>query len=533
MARRIEVIRTPYSVVAPVNEIAAPEWTNMTSFRSGFRHINLRTMGLSLDGTTDETAAFQSVLDGASNGDVIVLDERANLRIGGQINVNGKTIRIEGKGDARITSTQKLGVPLLNVVNAPGSRIAGLTIDGPETAFDGVYNTQAYTLELRDCPDAVVRNIRITNMSRGVGLYTSDRAQVDGLVFLGNEPAYVENINFMSALTVRAHDVKISRVHAESCGSAILIGWESQRGQIMQVSGYNTFDNGVYVSSGHGWEIHAATFRADPAYTGNIGTGVKMRGNNNVLMGGLFEHMGTGAVITGSGIDNGDGYDGYGSRIVGARAIRSHVLGFAIEPAQTLNCRDAAIIGCHVEGSGWNGGANAAAIRVIGGRGHRVSNNTIFNHLNGSYALLVLGTAEDYARDVKVESNKVRAPANTAIYGAYIDRCRFVGNEMENVLTAPYGLRLALATNNEVSHTYAVGTVGTTAHIQVNEAASTNNRIINNANCTIVDNGGGTIKYGNGNGNPVVTGSWGGNVAGKNLAQQLHQNRQITDQTTL
>src|SRR3972149_647558 len=98
----------PDAANVPVNDITAPEWLAAKRVTTGIQSVNLRSEGFSLDGATDETAAFQVLLDNVSPGAQIVLDERANLVLSGQVTQSGKRISIIGHGDATVKTNAKL-----------------------------------------------------------------------------------------------------------------------------------------------------------------------------------------------------------------------------------------------------------------------------------------------------------------------------------------------------------------------------------------------------------------------------------------
>lgn len=496
-------------------------------------HINLRAEGLSLDGVTDETAEFQAIINAAPAGSTITLDDRAKLVLSEQVGWNGKSLSIDGRGGI-IKWTAKRSDPLMVITNSANVTLSNLNIEGAESTHDLVFDTQAFALSMVTCHDAIIENIRVRNVSRGLNLSTCQRATINGWYFYGMATAFATNINFVSGIRLMGcHDAKIARIYAENCGSTLLVGSTSQRGQVIQASGLNNYDNGIYISSGVGWEITGPSFRFDDAVTENRGTGVKMRGSDNTLLGGYFYRMGVGAVITGTGgADIGGGFDGRGSRIIGAKAIDPFNLGFAIEDAGNLPCRDGVIADCYTEGYGWGGLANAAGFRVMTGRGHKLIGNTAYLGSNSEQAFLVSGSSTTKLRDILLLGNSVRNPAQRAFAINYVDRALIVGNTMDTVTGADYGMRLVETTNCEISLNKANGTVGTTAAIRINDATSTGNTVFDNASCTYSNNGSNSRAWGNLNGNPAVTGSRGGNAALTSLLAEMATQRKITNSTT-
>lgn len=524
MANTLPTLVVPVEASIPIAAPTGPEWTatktDVTSIKLGQRRTNLRSEGFVLDGATDETDALKTLLANASNGEVFVLDERANIVISDRVTASGKQqVGIVGYGDATLTCTVKQTLPILSFLTSPDSHVENLRIIGAETAFDGVLNSGAYALEFSSSDRPRVKDVRVNNVSRGLLVQSSQRPTVDGWTFLGMATSLGTNVNYHSSMLVNnSHDATLQRIHAENCGNCVLVGSTSQRGKIVQASGYNTFDNGIYISSGEGWEIVQPVFRADPAHTGNVGTGVKMRGSNNVVLGGYFDSMGIGVTITGTGAAAGDGYDGRGSRVIGARAIACRNVGFSIEEATTgVPNRDGLIAFCYIEGTGPNTLTDPSGIRVLTGRGHVVAFNTVIGGVAGTYAIDVRGQADMRMRDVTLAHNRVRTPFSGAYRLAYIDQATATGNVMENV-TAAYGMMLSEAASCDVTGTKVMGIAPSTAGIRVEGASSTANVIYNNRRATISDAGTGTIKFGNANNNPSITGSRGGNAALASIA---------------
>lgn len=507
---------------------------DVSTLKLGVATTNIRTLGLALNGTTDETAAFQAVIDNASNGDVLVLDERAKLRISDQIAWSGKRLTLNGFGDAEIESTAVLSTPLINISHSPNGSVSGLKITGAETSFTNAIDPQNYAVRVNASDDFTVGDLRIGNVTRGVQVASSKRPVIDNVFFQGMATGHSLNVNYHTTLNITSSEfAKISRVHGQDCGSAVLVGAGSSYGAASMVSGRNTYDNGVYISSGTDWEVTSPVFVVDPAYTGNIGTGVKMRGSRHTLMGGHFERMGIGATISGAGADEGDGTNGGGSRVIGATARDCAWMGFMLDDISGLSYKDAVIALNSAIGCGWAADASTmASIRALMGINTQILYNTVRSNKVTTYAMIVGGPVYG-ALHPSVVGNQFRS---TFGRGLLVDSATggLVSDNLVHGIGSDFGMLVQNSSGLEVRGNRGAGAKGSVAGIRLQSSAS-NCRVIDNPTLSVSDTGTGTLRSGNDgsvSANIAVAGSRGGNAALTSLISQLAALGIVRDVTT-
>lgn len=535
------VLVRPEWTTLPGSDITAAEWgvakddiSGVQAITSGIQSVNLRSEGFSLDGVTDETVAFQALIDAVPNGTRIVLDERAKLVLSGPVASNGKRIAIQGMGDAEIECVAVLAVPFLNISNAPGGNVSGLRITGAETSFTDMINPQNYAVHISASDDFTVSDLRISNFTRGVGIASSKRPVIDNVFFQGMANGHSLNVNYHTTVNIGSSEyAKVSRVHGQDCGSALLVGLGSSYGSANMISGRNTYDNGVYISSGTDWEVTSPVFVIDPAYTGNVGTGVKMRGSRHTLLGGHFERMGIGAAISGAGADEGDGTNGGGSRVIGATARDCAWMGFVLDDINGLSYKDAVFAMNSVIGGGWNADAGTMApIRALPGINTQILYNTIRHNKVTTYAMIV-GSAAYGAVVPTIVGNQFRTTFARGLYLNYTT-AGLVADNLLHGIGSDIGIHVQNSSGLEIRNNRGAALTGTLASIRL-DATATNTRVIDNPTLTVSDVGVGTLRSGN-NGavsaNIAVSGSRGGNAALANLLTQLAALGIIRDTTT-
>lgn len=487
---------------------ASTNASNVTVLQQGRTYRNLRSEGLTLDGTADQSAALQAVITNASAGEVLTLDDRATLRLDSQVTLSGKRLALRGFGKAKISKNAALNMPLLRVTSAPDVEIGGFAMAGGETVFANTSTTNHYAIEVVGSARANLHDLAISGFSRGINVDTSDYARVDNVSFDGLLTAIATWAQFHTTLRVNDCDyAHISRIAGRNCGSAVLVGTASEAGRVWAVDAINCWDNGVYVSEGHGWDVSGVVAVFTVALGGATPTGIKMRGSRNHAHHNRVNGYHTGMLASGYGTTAGyldsEGYDGYGSKItdnvvrttVGTAIILDLYSGTA--PREFEASRN------HVEGCGTNAATTSYGILVQGGttagshRGARVIDNRIVNHAGGGPGVRLIGANATYpfigpvVRGNEFRNLTVNSQA-MAIRADYCTDGMFFGNRMENVTLAAYGLYITNGIDNIVTQNWKRGTVATVAAIR-NESTSTGTRLYHNHNCTVSDVGTGTI----------------------------------------
>jgi hypothetical protein len=176
--------------------------------------VNLRSH-LTLDGSNQATA-FQALADSLSAGTQMVLDYGANLGIGAQVTWSGKRLDLVGVGEALLTETSALTVPIIKATDAAKSTIGGFRVVGAETNFIGTVNPQRFALELESSDEVRVIDLRIGGKSRGVIFDRCNRMRVSGLAVTGLIHATQLNGSIDAAVTTITVD---STTGFETAGS--------------------------------------------------------------------------------------------------------------------------------------------------------------------------------------------------------------------------------------------------------------------------------------------------------------------------
>lgn len=482
---------------------------DVSTLKLGQTRTNLRSEGLSLDGTTDETAALQAIIDNASNGEILVLDERANLRVSSQIIVSGKSVSLQGYGDATIQSTAiPADIPLVRFVAAHGASIDTVNIIGAETSFVGG-NNSLYALDVDTSHNTRISNVKTSQTSRGARVRNSDNTTVENFSFEGMITDYVLGCNWHTSLYIMGSNrTHINGLRGHNVGSTLLVGFGGSGGTADGVFSHNAYDNGVYISGGEDWQINNPFVKTDVMPT-TAGGGVKMRGRNHVLLGGYIENVTSGIMISDDNTTPApDGTAGHGSKAIGTRVYRTNVMGATIEQEYNGPPRDMAILYCSFDSCNLSGSGSGAAIRARNGSGHQIIGNSIARMNSGYAGLYLQGTVEAPIGTITVALNKFHSITGIdAIRTEHTNDSVVAMNEFRNTV-GNFSILLRAGTNRaDVYGNRQSGTGPTVAGIRAS-ADTGSNRITDNPRMTVQNMGAATnVMYGNATGNPAMSGA--------------------------
>lgn len=439
-----------------------PDWSSVTSF------------GAVGDGTTDDTAALQSALNGTPAGGTLYFPQGTYL-ISSQLTLSGKAIHLFATSGAVIKEASVLGVPMLKLTGANGSTVTGLTCQGAETfaSFMGLNGLFNAFLQLVSCSNVTVSRCTVFYKTYAFLLTTCQDCIVADSFVQGvlNVAKPNSGVNYCSCCFISGGTRNIVRgLHGKEMGSGVLVGAESTDNHIYDCYFQTMWDNGVYLSSGKGNLVHHVTVNT----TG--GTGVKARGHRHIVSNCHIMDCLVGFTVTGNGtVPDSLGYNGYGTIVEGCiveNCRRDGVLMNAQDGFLPRNIKIAnnTFINIATEGGGF------AGVRATVGQGTEVTGNTFINCM-GSYGIVTVGTATAPVSGLKVMNNFV-GQTNLGIWLAYVTNSTISGNYIRDIDT--YGINMRNCTDNVIAGN--IGTENVTSGLLNCVSADAN------ANNTIVDN---------------------------------------------
>lgn len=210
--------------------------------------------------------------------------------------------------------------------------------------------------------DVQLESISIHGYQWGISIMKSSEMDINSVRFEGilNEPIdfdrHIENANYHDAIHIsKSHSCNISNISALNCGACVLLGGSSNLNVIENCRGELLWDNGVYISSGHNNIVKNCLFK-------NVrGSGVKVRGNCNIVEYNSVINVGTGYTITGFGPSIGTDefgmdYNGYGSIVRNNSVKKAKRYGIDIGmhgglPAYNCSAINNTVVDCDENGS--------------------------------------------------------------------------------------------------------------------------------------------------------------------------------------
>lgn len=254
--------------------------------------------------------------------------------------------------------------------------------------------------------DICLESIIICGYQWGISIANSLDLRIKKVTFVGimNDPIdferHIENANYHDAVHIsKSHSCNISFISASNCGACVLLDGSSNNNVIEDCCGEVLWDNGVYVSSGHNNTVQNCFFR-------NVrGSGVKARGNCNVVTNNSVINVGTGYTITGFGLTRGTDelgmdYNGYESRVSGNLVQNAKRYGVYIGmhaglPTYRCSITNNRIINC---------AENSSAIGVICNYATITGNNVVSPE---SFGIVVVRSADKLSGGYMISENNI------------------------------------------------------------------------------------------------------------------------------
>lgn len=257
-----------------------------------------------------------------------------------------------------------------------------------------------------DLKEISLESIRIHGYQWGISIVNSSDMTINNVTFVGimndsiDFDRHIVNANYHDAVHIsKSHTSNISNINASNCGACVLLGGTSNKNVIEKCSGEVLWDNGVYVSSGHNNVVQNCVFR-------NVrGSGVKVRGNCNVITNNSVINVGTGFTVTGFGPARGTdelgmNYNGYGSLVNGNTVQNAKRYGVDIGihgglPVYRCSVTNNSIVDC---------AENSSAMGVICNFATITGNNVVCPK---SYGIVVIRMANKLSGGYIISENRI------------------------------------------------------------------------------------------------------------------------------
>ena len=415
--------------------------------------VDVRAAGAKGDGSTDDTAAFTSAIAQAPDGGTVLVPF-GKYRITRQIAISGKRLTLLGQAGATIvegapiTGVEAAGAMILvSGAASSGSAVVGLACIGAETLanFAGAADERRCFVRADTATDVRLAELNIQNKTYGVVLANTEDAIVSDVTVRGFLTSSVGPTKRFSAgvLVDRGARNRITRVHAREVGTLILVGGTSSDGMITDCSGVLLKDNGVYISSGVGWTVSGVKI---DQLSGTGGSGIKLRGVGNSAIGCTVSNAtGAGGIsVTGTGADDGLGYDGRSSAVVGNVLFKVERNGIITDVVEGRYARDC-VIAQNTLADCATAGAPFYPL-AIHGAGHRIINNTITGS-GGDGLALVSGLPGQPAKTILVGGNQWRGPCTNGLRLSSVEDCIVSGNTFADFVGQTIEVRAAKNTS--------------------------------------------------------------------------------------
>lgn len=349
--------------------------------------------------STDISAAIQHATSLSKN---VIVDVNANIDVvaiqstGVNLGIISTLTEINAKTDGNITAT---GLSNVRVYAINGGNIVGAETSGAYTAGDAfpavVFSncSRSYVTGL-----AVTAKTSLVNFESGCNYCEQNNNSHVGL--FATEPAS-SPVGTYSYQVLGGRHNKIFNNFAEHTGDGILIGSDSVKCKIFTNDIRDSFDDGIYISSGSGCSVYDNDV-VNFTHTTNSPSGIKVRGSDHHVFENNVTGCRLGISVTGNGVVN-DGYtdrdgnqyyNGSGTRVHDnvVRNCERHGLYSGNQDTETgtgnnLYPRDIAFTSNIVE---FCGNAGFDPIFIFGGANIKVKNNDII----GSYKDVDAGVTE-------------------------------------------------------------------------------------------------------------------------------------------
>jgi hypothetical protein len=408
--------------------------------------MDLRTHTEGVVSVKDHGGDLQAAVNAAPAGSTVTLAGAA-VTISSTVTID-KKLHLTGPGS--ITETTILA-PMISITSTgDGSTAEGITFVGIETLGDFPGDSTALlrsAVVATSADDVRIDRVRISAKSSGVRFVSCNRATVERSSFVGVLTASTAGANNSSAFSVSGGEgSRILHVSARDCGSAALVQSDAERVVIDGVEGSGFWDNGVYVSSGFACTVSRVVI---DGVSNPSGFAIKARGSFHVIAENVLRNSAGGGIsVTGNGATpDALGANGSGT-IVANNAIEGTTsYGILIGTQDGYFPRDFRATNNYLKDIASAGG-DAGAI-VIGGNGHRVTDNTI-DGFAGQYGIIAsTAAAAEYTR-LSIARNDIRGATHATpegIRATFVDDSSIEGNRIDATTLPTNSIRIRTSDN--------------------------------------------------------------------------------------
>jgi hypothetical protein len=402
------------------------------------------------DSTVSASAALNYVFSKYNTGlirfspnAVYLIDSAVNIVNASNLIINGNGVKIKetynNKGTFYFTAPQK--VTIKDFIFLGSETYASFMINSPTQTRAFIYMVNGSNCSIQNITSSAKR----TAIYLGKTTYSS----IDGFLHIGFlDDTHKANANFCPTVSVINDNlvnpvssengyIKVRNGHAINTGSAITMGDVSKHFSISDITGYNLFDNCIYISSGMYGSVSNCHFK-------KAHQGIKVRGRGIIVTGNSIVNTVIGIIATGNGdASSTDPYDG------GPFPDEAGGNGFAL------------VVSNNIIDSVSQRGIQIAEQDGLGTHGVRCYSNTVSHHTAPTdYAFYFIGIS-----NFDVENNTVfRSAANVAVLMSNgtndsLRHSSFINNHFK--LCAGSGVRFSKVMFSNISNNDADGVTGT------------------------------------------------------------------------
>lgn len=464
-------------IIKTSTDVLIGSYDNLTGINSVYVPVvSVTDFGAVGDGVADDTTAFQLAFNSGA-GSVYVPKGTYNYSRAMTIT---NTLRLYGDGTLNETTLLDTGI----TVTADNVIIEEISFSGPETYSDWTAGSTGYRQSFKqfvyflNCSNGTYKGVKSSRKRGAVAtsncynmLIESNRHES----FFPDASTPVTDSNYSTCYRVigGARNQLLNN-SGSYCGSVVLIGSESSNNSVVNTTGYQCHDNGVYNSSGNYSSFVGGTFEDID------GSGVKVRGSGHTVTGFTMVRCGPAAAaaiaLTGNGITpdafgaNGSGTICYGNTI---KSAVGHCISVGSQDGYLP--RDFIVANNTIEDH--QGSEGFTAITVSGERGIKVVNN-IIRGSTADYAIGAFGAVGNRAFDFDVSGNTI-SNCVVGIRAQNVDDSMFSGNTISNNSSLVMDFRLCdrnFITGNRSPSSFVIG-LGTIAGRECFDNTATNNAV--------------------------------------------------------
>lgn len=403
---------------------------------------DVRWFGAKGDDATDNAAAFAAACASLPVGGTLTIPPQI-FRTSQVLTIDTENVTVMAYG-ATIRATV-LATEIMHIDSVGGVRVLGPNLIGPETLAawsggSGGYRQVFRTgLRFTDSTASLCRDVKVSGMRGAIALTNCYRCKAVDIAhegFFGPTSSPAADANFSTSVLVfggRGNQVEV--VSAKESGSAVLVQNDGEDHCILNITGDDGHDNGVYISSGFGCTIGGCTFRD------YIGAGVKARGSQHLVALCTIRGCGLGISATGNGLTpDADGANGSGT-VVSLNTVTGCTTGYGIvvQEQDGLLPRDFHVVNNIVEDHLPTGGFSPIEVAAV--KGILVTGNTVRGFLTTS-GITVAGTVTDRMYECIVSGNKV-TDGSEGIRLFYCDKSQCCNNTFARI--GNYGIEARYA----------------------------------------------------------------------------------------